>query len=46
MSDEKVVRYMGATVARVVKGFCAHVRAEAARAVDYNAFAERLVMYI
>jgi hypothetical protein len=46
VTDEKVEAYMGRRVAKVVKGFCAWARAEAARCVDYSAFADRLVDFI
>ena len=46
ITDEKVVRYMGAKVARAVKGFSQFVRREAAVAVDFNAFGAELGMLL
>jgi len=46
VSREKVDLYMGRAVSRVVTAFCAYTRAAAARAVDFNAFEQHLVLHM
>jgi hypothetical protein len=46
VTTEKVERYMGRAVARVVKAFCEYARSAAAHTVDYTSFRERLVMHL